>query len=342
MSENISHQNLEHPTDVFLSCDWGTSSFRLRLVDAKRGEKLAETTRDVGVKTIYLQSAKEGTDRANHFEAFLIRECELLLESQRMDVKKIPMMLSGMTSSTIGWIDLPYADVPFPLDGSGAIVEPRDLQCPSGTTIGCRLISGVATHDEMMRGEETELMGIFSLPPYHALSDHCLAVVPGTHSKHVFVKGGSIQSIQTYMTGELLDVLSRYSVLQATVDLSSVFDQKFQMTLESQKAAYGEGVLRAKQSGLLGSLFQARTRGVLHAAPAFDNIWYLMGLLIGDELLQIERHHSAELPVLIAAGSRFRELYQRAAQQYDMLDRFQFVSADDLENASWLGQKMLI
>ena len=64
--------------------------------------------------------------------------------------------------------------------------------------------------------------------------------------------------------------------------------------------------------------------------------------MYADSLLQIERNHSTELPVLIAAGSRFRGLYKRAAEQYDMLSRLQFVAADDLENASWLGQKMLI
>ena len=329
-------------SSLFLSCDWGTSSFRLRLIDAGRGEKLAETKRDVGVKSIYLQSVKERVDRADLFKEVLVRETQDMLESNEVPTQSLRMMLSGMASSSIGWVDLPYARMPFPLDGSGAIVQAQDLSFDSGVDIDCRLISGVCSQDEMMRGEETELMGVFSLPAYHSLSDHCLAVVPGTHSKHVLMRDGVMQSIQTYMTGELLEVLSRHSVLQATVELATVFDQKFKMIQDSQFESFKRGVLRAKQSGLLGGLFQARTRGVLHAAPANDNIWFLLGILIGEELLQIDRHYSADIPVLIAAGARFSELYRKAAEHLDTAGRLQFVEADDLDNASWLGQRVLI
>jgi 2-dehydro-3-deoxygalactonokinase len=333
----------DHPaSSLFLSCDWGTSSFRLRLIDVQRGEKLAETRRDVGVKSIYLQSVKEGVDRGDLFKNFLIRECQDMLESKGVKAASIRMMLSGMASSSIGWVDLPYARMPFPLDGSGAIIQSRELLCHSGTVIECRLISGVCSQDEMMRGEETELMGVFSLPSYRSLSGYCLAVVPGTHSKHVLIRDGVMQSVQTYMTGELLEVLSRHSVLQATVDLKTVFEQKFKMIQDSQQESFKCGVLRAKQTGLLGGLFQARTRGVLYSASAQDNIWFLLGLLIGEELLQINRHHPEALPVLIAAGARFSELYRMAADHLETAGRLQFVDADDLDNASWLGQKVLI
>lgn len=329
-------------SSLFLSCDWGTSSFRLRLIDVERGKKLAETKRNVGVKSIYLESIREGADRVDLFKNFLTRESQEMLCSHGIQSPRIRMMLSGMASSSIGWVDLPYARMPFPLDGSGAIVESKEVTCDSGTSIECRLISGVCSQDEMMRGEETELMGVFSLPAYRTLSDHCLAVVPGTHSKHVLIRDGIMQSVQTYMTGELLEVLSQHSVLQATVELATVFDQKFQMIQESQQVSFRSGVIRARQSGLLGGLFQARTRGVLYSAPAHDNIWFLLGLLIGEELLQIDRYYPENLPVLIAAGARFSELYRKAAEHLDTVGRLQFVEADDLDNASWLGQKVLI
>ena len=140
-------------SSLFLSCDWGTSSFRLRLIDAGRGEKLAETKRDVGVKSIYLQSVKERVDRADLFKEFLVRETQDMLESNEVPTQSIRMMLSGMASSSIGWVDLPYARMPFPLDGSGAIVQAQDLSFDSGVDIDCRLISGVCSQDEMMRGE---------------------------------------------------------------------------------------------------------------------------------------------------------------------------------------------
>ena len=93
---------------------------------------------------------------------------------------------------------------------------------------------------------------------------------------------------------------------------------------------------------MLGGLFQARTRGVLHSTAAHDNIWFLLGLLIGEELLQIDKHFPEELPVLIAAGLRFSALYRQAAEHLEKVGRLQFVQAEDLDNASWLGQRILI
>ena len=251
-------------------------------------------------------------------------------------------MLSGMTTSSIGWVEVPYARVPFPLNGAQSVILGREIKSTTGRRIQCQLISGIQTGTEMMRGEETELMGVFSLEKYRGLLSECVAIVPGTHSKHVLIAGGEIVSIETFMTGELLDLLGRHSILHATADLKTVFDQKFKMITESQNDAFKSGVATVSQSGLLGNLFQARTRGVLQNASNTDTIWFLMGLLIGEEWCQLIKRRASNLPILVAAGSRFGELYSKAAEILGVEQRVSRVLAEDMDLASSLGHRLLL
>ena len=336
-------QALDPCSDYFLSCDWGTSSFRLRLIDFRENQVLHETKKDIGVKSVFLQcdpSDQEG--RNKHFESFLATECDQLLDAAQVAGDTITMMLSGMTTSSIGWIELPYANAPFPLDGAQAVIQAREIRSIKRRCVQCQLISGIQTETEMMRGEETELMGVFSQKKYRGLLSECLAIVPGTHSKHVLIVDGEIVSIETFMTGELLDVLGRHSILQATADLKCVFDQKFKMVSESQHEAFESGVVLARRSGLLGNLFQTRTRGVLKGASNTDNIWFLMGLLIGEEWCQLTTRRASNLPVLVAAGSRFGQLYSKAAVILGEGERLSRVLPEDMDLASSLGHRLLL
>ena len=61
-----------------------------------------------------------------------------------------------------------------------------------------------------MRGEETQLLGLLALRP----GFEGIAVLPGTHSKWVEIRGGKIMRFSSAMTGELFEVLSQHSVLR--------------------------------------------------------------------------------------------------------------------------------
>ncbi|MBT3597653.1 MAG: hypothetical protein HN758_06745 [Verrucomicrobia bacterium] len=312
-------------------------------MDTRSNKVICETKKDIGVKSVFLQcDSSDQVSRDTFFESFLDAQCNQLLDEAGFSDDTITMMLSGMTTSSIGWVEVPYARVPFPLNGVQSVILGREIRSTTGRRIQCQLISGIQTGTEMMRGEETELMGVFSLEKYRGLSSECVAIVPGTHSKHVLIAGGEIVSIETFMTGELLDLLGRHSILQATADLKTVFDQQFKMVTESQNDAFTSGVTAVRQSGLLGNLFQTRTRGVLQNASNTDTIWFLMGLLIGEEWCQLIKRRSSNLPVLVAAGSRFGELYSKAAETLGVEDRVSRVLAEDMDLASSLGHRLLL
>src|SRR4051812_2508684 len=106
----------------FLSCDWGTTSFRLRWL--AEGEIKQEYADQAGCKAVF-DSA--GEDRARLFEAHL-RRAIATLDPPRG--KKLPLVISGMASSSIGWRELPYAQLPVQLDGTDLRVQRIEWDAP--------------------------------------------------------------------------------------------------------------------------------------------------------------------------------------------------------------------
>src|SRR4051812_31518699 len=103
----------------FLSCDWGTSSFRLRLV--QNDVITAGVAAPHGARTLF-DSLTPAQDRFEAFAGFLASQLDILSTKQRIP-NRPPLVLSGMASSSIGWKELPYSIAPIRLDGRGLRVE---------------------------------------------------------------------------------------------------------------------------------------------------------------------------------------------------------------------------
>ncbi len=196
----------------FLSCDWGTTSFRLRRVAGPDRTVIREIREPAGVKSLYEEAMRSGAEieaaRANVFARFLNRKVEALLAAEKTPGHNLPLVISGMASSSVGWRELPYANTPFPLDGSG--VRSEELAWSKPEWLGpAYLISGVATACDMMRGEETEIIGLMSEAGLAAHRKRSLLILPGTHSKHVWIEDQSVVEFRTFMTGELFEVLGQ-------------------------------------------------------------------------------------------------------------------------------------
>ena len=268
---------------------------------------IREIREQAGVKSLYEEAMRSGAEieaaRANVFARFLNRKLEALLAREKTN--NLPLVISGMASSSVGWRELPYAKTPFHLDGSG--VRSHELNWSKPEWLGSAyLISGVATACDMMRGEETEIIGLMSDASLAALRERSLLILPGTHSKHVWIEDQSVVDFRTFMTGELFEVLGRQSLLRASVD-AAVHIQSDSLS-ESERAAFQEGVSWARNHGLAGGLFRVRTRAVLDRRPLADNTWFFSGLLIGAELEAIGRD-AENRPVILAATRGLAELY---------------------------------
>jgi 2-dehydro-3-deoxygalactonokinase len=240
---------------VLLACDWGTTNLRAWTLD-KDGAVVAQRDFALGVSKLAPGEA------ARRFEA----EVRPGLGAQRL-----PAILCGMIGSNLGWTAAPYADCPASLaDLAGGLTPVAD---------GVRIVpglrcDGIAGSPDVMRGEETQVLGWLAQHPDRRFGRHVICH-PGTHAKWVLVEDGRVVRFVTAMTGELFAVLSAHSVLKSDAPATDA-------------AAFDQGLAAAgKGDALAARLFTARARVVGGKADVRSTPSYLSGLLIGAEAASV-------------------------------------------------------
>jgi len=289
-------------TDMFLSCDWGTSSFRLRFVQLSDLKIIAEEKTGRGIAETYQDWKQTGgyeLDRFKFYQSYIAGQIKALSKKANISLDKTTVMLSGMASSTIGMLDLAYKELPFSLDGSDLKAEIISVEGANKFII----ISGVRTEHDVMRGEETKVVGgSFVTDPTYPEK---LLVLPGTHPKHILIKDNMAVGFKTYMTGEFFDLLANQSVLSSSVEEGGDFEEPV------NQESFRKGVLASLNTNLLHASFMVRTNQILDKMPQQQNFFYLSGLLIGTELKEeIDR----KMPVYLLGGSHFNTYYAKACE----------------------------
>src|SRR5262249_19578742 len=123
----------------------------------------------------------------------------------------------------------------------------RDIAIAPGLTCRNRLLA-----PDMMRGEETQILGAIRCEPKLAKGRQFLCM-PGTHTKGVSLKDGVIDTFLTALTGELSDVLHNHSVLvNAGGAAETVGGSEFARALEQTKMY--------PDAELIHLLFEVRSR----------------------------------------------------------------------------------
>jgi 2-dehydro-3-deoxygalactonokinase len=174
----------------------------------------------------------------------------------------------GMVGSRQGWAEAPYVAVPArPSDLPPMPVATRDAR------IRMSILPGLsqARPPDVMRGEETQAAGFLALNP----GFDGILCLPGTHTKWVQLSAGEVTGFQSFMTGELFQLLSERSVLRHSVAAAEI-----------DSAAFGAAVSDAlsEPERLAQRLFSIRAENVLAGLPPEAGRARLSGLLIGAEL----------------------------------------------------------
>lgn len=250
----------------FLSCDWGTSAFRLRVLDAS-GQLIEEVKSDQGISKVHQDWVQNPEANKNKIQFYKSHLAKALHKLQIVIEPDSPIIISGMASSSLGIIELPYGPLPFALttDVPAWHLLESDNQVPHPVYI----VSGFKTNTDVMRGEETMLIGIDNL------AEDEICILPGTHSKHAFIRSGVLTDFITYVTGELFSVMSQVSILSNSMEKGE--DTK----------AFESGLDEAASGNLLNQFFKVRTRHLLNRTSGVSNYQFLSGLLIGTELKEL-------------------------------------------------------
>lgn len=306
----------------FISCDWGTTNFRLRVVRTATLETVATVPSGHGVRALNVRfAAAKRTDRAAFFAAYLRGRLEALPAAHRGH----PVVVSGMASANIGMRELPYGELPLGRGGEGLIF--RDLTGWPGRQL--RLISGLKSATGMMRGEETQALGLLEvLPP----GEDGTLLLPGTHCKHLRYAGGCFTAFTSFMTGELFEALSAHSILAQSVEEGAWNARAGEV--------FADGVRAGFTGGAAAHLFSVRAGQVLRGAPGVEGYYRLSGLLIGDELRSLP---AAGAGVVYLAGSgALSRLYHRALEVVRPNGRLVVYKEEVLDRALLTGQRILL
>lgn len=286
-----------------LSCDWGTSSFRLRLVDIDTGTVLAASITEDGIGQTYASWQKAGLTEDKRMDWYLAVVQRHILQIA-LQVKEIeagcPVIISGMASSSIGMKELPYAVLPLAANGKDLVLQSWKSreQFPHPLYI----ISGARTADDVMRGEETQLLGCMGI----GSTVKQLFIFPGTHSKHVVVDNSTVTDLITYMTGELFSLLSTHSILASGVAEPDLADDG------KNVEAFEQGVKAAAGKNLLHTFFLVRSNQLLKGFSKAANYHFLSGMLIGTELYGLK--NTATAAVIFVGEEKLVDSYCKAME----------------------------
>jgi 2-dehydro-3-deoxygalactonokinase len=239
-----------------IALDWGSTRLRAFLL-GDGGEVLLTRQSEAGASTLSGAAA---------FEQALAT----LVGDWRTEQAALPLLACGMVGSQHGWREAPYVACP----ADAAALAARALQLHELLHFVPGLVDDAAQPD-VMRGEETQIVGALALHP--ELADDACLVLPGTHSKWARVRGGRVTGFATHMTGELFALLRQHSVLARLMPADG--------SSPASPEAFLQGVDAARNEGALGhQLFAVRTLGLFKKLAPEQLPDYLSGLLIGHEI----------------------------------------------------------
>ncbi len=238
-------------TPDWIAVDWGTTNLRAW---AMQGSTV-------------LNEAKSGTGMG-HLTPDAFEPALLDLIGPWLGAGPVDIVACGMVGARQGWAEAGYRTVPCtPQDGGATEVATQDPR------LRVRILPGLnqLSPPDVMRGEETQIAGFLSLNP----GWDGVICLPGTHAKWVHVSAGEVVSFQTFLTGELFDLLSTDSVLRHSVDPDGWDEEAFQEGLSQTLS---------KPETLAARLFTLRADDLLNGTDAGAGAARLSGLLIGAEL----------------------------------------------------------
>ena len=242
-----------------IAVDWGTSNLRAYLIDHE-GKTIDQKESNKGILNVV----------PGQFEMVLR---QLIGDWLALN---LPILMAGMVGSRTGWQEVDYQTCPLELDSLGQKLHwlETSLPCPVAIVPGLQG-RGVSGCNDIMRGEETQLLGVLDWLESHHGDENALCCMPGTHCKWVRIEAGSINKFSTTFSGELFANINRDSSLVRGLPSSENLDvEAFELGLKTSQT----------QGGLLHHLFSARSNYISHELVPEQVRDYLSGVVIGHDV----------------------------------------------------------
>ncbi len=245
----------------YIAIDGGTTNTRINLV--KDLEVIDSLKFNVGAKngSNLKETVKEG-----------IKE---ILEKNKMSEGDIHKILAcGMITSEFGLVNLPHLTAPCGIDELSKEMFETTLDIsavPFAFVRGVKTAGDSFETTDMMRGEETELMGL-------DIEKDALYVLPGSHSKLIYTDDmGRIARFSTELTGELISAVAKETILKDCVSFDSTADEEYLL----------KGCDFAVKKGVNAAFFKTRILKNLFKCNENQTFGFFLGAALSSEIENI-------------------------------------------------------
>lgn len=261
--------------NVILVIDCGTTNLRVTAVD-ETGAVLSSAKAEGGVRHTAIDG-HNGRLRSALSEciASALAQCG----AQAQEVSRC--VAYGMITSNMGLLEIPHVAAPASAQKLREAMRTERFEdiapFPIEFIPGVRNFAGPVDMEnfgamDMMRGEETEAVGLYGLL---ALQGEAVFVLPGSHNKFVRMgEEGDILGCMTSISGELLDAVTHHTILADAVNRSFVSDAAYDADMAR------EGAWACAQSGLGRAAFAGRILSTLGGKSAAQVQSYLLGVTL--------------------------------------------------------------
>lgn len=286
---------------MILTIDGGTTNTRIYLM--QDGEICAVHKMAVGIRDT-LQ-----TDGKKRFFTVIAEKIAKLTKEYTIEA----ILCSGMIGSETGLYNCPHTATPVSF--ADLAKQMRQVSLPDIADVPFWFIPGIKTFSDLpesaseisigllaemdiMRGEETEIVGICA---GMGLTGERTYVLPGSHMKTVSMNAeGKITTFHTSLTGELLHAVAEHTILQASVK------QAYPKTVAPEQLR--QGYAMAQAYGMAQALFKVRILDKSVGGLTPDELYaLLMGILLQEDVSRLIRENC---PVCIAGSDPFRSAYR--------------------------------
>ena len=262
----------------YITVDCGTTNSRVGFM---QGDRLADSI------SFHLGARSHAADPEGYRAALSEALATLHTRNGEFDA----VLVSGMLTSELGICPIPHLIAPVGLqnlhNGMQKMCFSDICDKPFYFIPGVKTVGKNPLDTDMMRGEETELMGLLT-----GEEGECVFVLPGSHSKFISVdEEGRICSIVTLLTGEMAAALSGHTILSDSVTLGDEPDAK----------ALRAGYDFCRERGINEAIFKVRVMDKQLSKKAPERYGFFLGCVLCGE---VERLRSHPAKTLVIAGQK--------------------------------------
>lgn len=289
----------------YITIDSGTTNTRISFV---KNLKIVETVK-----------FRIGTKDNNLLKQALKENIAKIIARNKMSDDDIECILaSGMITSEFGLVNLPHVLAPVGIkelhNTMQRIVLNEITKIPFVFMRGVKFGGETLEKTDVMRGEETEILGIYNGSGLYVLS--------GSHSKIVEMDSkGTIISSKTMLTGEMISALSQNTVLKNAVDISTaVLDQTMLIN----------GFLFCRDYGINQALFKVRLLKTIFQKNNDEIYSFFLGAVLFAEIESLRTQKADK--VFISGRKQIKEAVAVLLRKFS--DKEIFVTPDSQSESS--------